>query len=312
MTTTLQEYSFISDADALEISVLRCTPAGRPRAIIQLVHGMAEHKERYMDFMQYLGELGYLCVLHDHRGHGKSIRGEDDLGYMGTTKAAALIEDIRQLNAQLHREYPSLKIYMFGHSMGSLAVRAYLKRYDDTIDALIVCGSPSKNPTAGAGKLLCKLMKCMKGAHYRSPLIQKMAFGNHCDGFAEEGSDNVWLCSDMEVVRAYDRDPLCGYTFTLNGFENLFSLMQDVYERKNWTLRNRTLPIRFIAGSEDPCIIRRGKFQEAAGLLREVGYSDVSARLFDGMRHEILNEPDHLLVYEDVSAFLLKVEEKNT
>ena len=79
---------------------------------------------------------------------------------------------------------------------------------------------------------------------------------------------------------------------------------------KNWTLRNRTLPIRFIAGSEDPCIIRRGKFQEAAGLLREVGYSDVSARLFDGMRHEILNEPDHLLVYEDVSAFLLKVEEK--
>ena len=89
-------------------------------------------------------------------------------------------------------------------------------------------------------------------------------------------------------------------------------IMQDVYERKNWTLRNRTLPIRFIAGSEDPCIIRRGKFQEAAGLLREVGYSDVSARLFDGMRHEILNEPDHLLVYEDVSAFLLKVEEKNT
>lgn len=88
MTTTLQEYSFISDADALEISVLRCTPAGRPRAIIQLVHGMAEHKERYMDFMQYLGELGYLCVLHDHRGHGKSIRREDDLGYMGTTKAA--------------------------------------------------------------------------------------------------------------------------------------------------------------------------------------------------------------------------------
>ena len=109
------------------------------------------------------------------------------------------IEDIRQLNAQLHREYPSLKIYMFGHSMGSLAVRAYLKRYDDTIDALIVCGSPSKNPAAGAGKLLCKLMKCMKGAHYRSPLIQKMAFGNHCDGFAEEGSDNVWLCSDMEL-----------------------------------------------------------------------------------------------------------------
>ena len=110
-------------------------------------------------------------------------------------------------------------------------------------------------------------------AHYRSPLIQKMAFGKNCDGFIEEGSDNVWLCSDMEVVRAYDCDPLCGYTFTLNGFENLFSLMQDVYTRKNWSLRNRTLPIRFIAGSEDPCIISREKFQEAGGLLREIGYS---------------------------------------
>ena len=156
MTTTLQEYSFISDADGLHISVLRCEPIGQPQGIVQLVHGMAEHKERYEDFMQYLGELGYLCVLHDHRGHGESIREEADLGYMRTTGAAALIEDIRQLNAQLHKEYPSLKIYMFGHSMGSLAVRAYLKRYDDTIDALIVCGSPSKNPAAGAGKLLGK------------------------------------------------------------------------------------------------------------------------------------------------------------
>lgn len=310
MTTTLQEYSFISDADALTISVLRCIPSKTPRAIIQLVHGMAEHKERYTEFMQYLGELGYLCVLHDHRGHGKSIKGEDDLGYMNSTGGMALIEDIRQLNAQLHKEYPTLKVYMFGHSMGSLAVRSYLKRYDDTIDALIICGSPSRNPAAGAGKLLCRLMMCMKGDHYRSPLIQKMAFGKNCDGFAQEGSDNVWLCSDMEVVHAYDRDPLCGYTFTLNGFENLFSLMQDVYERKNWALRNKTLPIRFIAGSEDPCIISRDKFQEAAGLLQDIGYENVSARLFEGMRHEILNEPQHIQVYEDASAFFMKAEGK--
>ena len=125
---------------------------------------------------------------------------------------------------------------------------------------LIVCGSPSKNPAAGAGKLLCKLMKCMKGAHYRSPLIQKMAFGNHCDGFAEEGSDNVWLCSDMEVVRAYDHDPLCGYTFTLNGFENLFSLMQDVYERKNWSCA--TGHCRFALSQAVRILYhRRGKFR---------------------------------------------------
>ncbi len=312
MATALQEYSFISDADGLHISVLRCEPAGQPQGIVQLVHGMAEHKERYEDFMRFLAEHGYVSVLHDHRGHGKSVKEEADLGYMYNSGGAYLIDDIRQLNAQLHQEYPTLPVYMFGHSMGSLAVRAYLKRYDDTIDALIVCGSPSKNPAAGAGRLLARLMMGIKGAHYRSPLLQKMAFGKNCDGFIEECSENIWLCSDMDVVRAYDADPLCGYTFTLNGFENLFSLMQTVYDKKHWTLRNKHLPIRFIAGKEDPCIISPDKFQEAAGLLQTLGYTAVSARLFEGMRHEILNEPLHELVYEDILCFLTKAGKKRT
>ena len=67
------ESSFKSEADGLEISVMALIPDKKPyRAVVQLVHGMSEHKERYIPFMQYLAKLGYVVVIHDHRGHGKS------------------------------------------------------------------------------------------------------------------------------------------------------------------------------------------------------------------------------------------------
>lgn len=309
MTTILQESTFQSNCDNTGISVLRCYQEGNIRGVVQMVHGMAEHKERYIDIMRYLAEKGYVCVMHDHRGHGKSVAQADDLGYINGSNAEYMIADMHQLNMALHQEFPHQPIYLFGHSMGSLAVRAYLKRYDTTISGLIVCGSPSKNAGAGIGKLVARAMTLFKGDHYRSPMIQNLAFGKHSDGFSESISENVWICSDMDVVRAYDQDPLCGFTFTLNGFANLFALMQDVYHPHHWHVRQKQLPIRFIAGREDPCIISSEKFQEAAGFLRQVGYEQVSARLFDGMRHEILNEKDRQLVYEDIALFLEKCKE---
>ena len=201
MTTALQEYSFISDADGLNISVLRCEPAGQPQGIVQLVHGMAEHKERYEDFMRFLAEHGYVSVLHDHRGHGKSVKEEADLGYMYNSGGAYLIDDIRQLNAQLHQEYPTMPVYMFGHSMGSLAVRAYLKRYDDTIDALIVCGSPSKNPAAGAGRLLARLL-ITAARSFRKWHLEKTATALLRNAARMSGCAPIWmLCVPMMRIR---------------------------------------------------------------------------------------------------------------
>lgn len=305
--TVIKEFSFPSAQDQLMIHGVAALPQGNCKGIIQLVHGMAEHKERYLDFMQFLANAGYLCVLHDHRGHGESVRCKDDLGYFYGRHAEYLVEDIHQLNVGLKKEYPHLPFFLFGHSMGSLLVRAYCKRYDESIDALIVCGSPSKNPAAKIGRTLVKGMEKIKGERYRSGLIQHMAFGSNHKAFKESFSDNVWLCSDMEVVKAYDEDPLCGFTFTLNGFENLFDLMIDVYDPRGWRMKNKALPVRFIAGSMDPCIINEKKFKEAAEFLKKRGYNNVSARLFEGKRHEILNEDIKQEVYEDVLMFYEQV-----
>ena len=132
------ESSFKSEADGLEISVMALIPDKKPyRAVVQLVHGMSEHKERYIPFMQYLAKLGYVVVIHDHRGHGKSVKHQDDLGFTYGGGAQAMLQDIRTVNRKIHAYYPELPLILMGHSMGSLAVRAFvaeqLCRYADRV-----------------------------------------------------------------------------------------------------------------------------------------------------------------------------------
>ena len=133
-----------SEADGLDISDLAVVPEETPyRGILQLVHGMSEYKERYLPFMEYLAKKGYVCVIHDHRGHGKSVRALDALGYMYGGGADAILKDIEVVNREMHQQLPDLPLILFGHRMGSLAVRAFARDHDDCMDMLIVCGSPS-------------------------------------------------------------------------------------------------------------------------------------------------------------------------
>ena len=115
-----------SRADGLELSVLEIAPEGKLRGIVQLVHGMSENKERYQPFMEYLAAEGFLTVIHDHRGHGASVRQKQDLGYMYGGGAEALLDDISLINETLRKKYPELPLILFGHSMGSLAVRSFV------------------------------------------------------------------------------------------------------------------------------------------------------------------------------------------
>ena len=128
-----------SEADGLDISVLAVVPDETPyRGILQLVHGMSEYKERYLPFMEYMAKRGYVCVIHDHRGHGKSVRAMDDLGYMYGGGADAILKDIEVVNREMHQQLPDLPLILFGHSMGSLAVRAFARDHDDCKYMLII------------------------------------------------------------------------------------------------------------------------------------------------------------------------------
>lgn len=308
----IQRFTFTSSSDAgLETAILLCTSGGdvagaavtAPKAVIQLVHGMCEHKERYIPFMEFMAANGYACVIHDHIGHGESVKSAEDLGFFYAGGWNTMIEDIRLVNEWIKQRFLGVPVFLFGHSMGSMAVRSYVKRYDDTVSALFVCGCPAFNPGSVIGKAVAKVTGQLCGYGCRPGFIQKMAFGSYGKKFKGESSPNCWVCSDPEVVKEYDADPLCNYVFTANGFYNLFSLMGDCYDTKGWKVSSPDMPVRFISGLEDPCLIDVKHFESAVDAMRKVGYRNVGSRLYPGMRHEILNEKDKMTVWNDVLSF---------
>ncbi|MDD7281474.1 alpha/beta hydrolase [Floccifex sp.] len=294
-------FKFTSKQDGLVLEGICMEPDNQAKGIIQIVHGMAEHKERYLPFMRYLCAKDYVVIIHDHRGHGQSIKESDDLGYFYDTAGKSIYMDAHDIGLEFKEQY-QLPLILFGHSMGSLVVREICKYYDKDIDQLIVCGSPSQNKAVDAAILLTKGLSKIYGDHHRSRFINNLAFSSYDKKF--KGLKNAWLSENEKNVLVYNDDPLCGFTFTLNGFLNLFLLMKDVYDLNNWKITKPHLPILFIAGSEDPCINSKEDWLEAQNLLRKIGYDNIQNHLYEHMRHEILNEDNALRVYEDVLSFI--------
>ena len=298
----METFTVPGAADGVQLSTLVIAPES-PKAVFQLVHGMAEHKERYIPFMTYLSEMGYACVICDLRGHGETVTDPKDLGWMGKGGMKALVDDVHCVTYWAKAQYPGLPLFLFGHSMGSMIVRSYLKRYDRDIDGLVVCGSPSQNPAAGLGDFLAGCISVFRGPRYRSQFLANLCTGNNDKKFKADGIKNAWLSTNRANVQAYNNDPLCGFPFTVNGYRNgLFRLMLDIYSPKGWNVTNPDLPIHFIAGAEDPCIISLKKFSEAVSFLRARGYREVTSQVYPQMRHEILNETGREDVWRDVLA----------
>ena len=218
-----------SRCDGLEIAAMAVVPERPYRGIFQIVHGMSENKERYLPFMEFLAEEGYVAVIHDHRGHGRSVRDEKDLGYMYGGGADGLLDDILQINEILKNRFPEAPLVLFGHSMGSLAVRAFTRKYGDEghMDALVVCGSPSKNSARPIGEFLARLAKARYGDRHVCSRLEKLSFGGYAKKFPGETSPACWVCSDKRVVEEYDASPLCGFTFTADAYLVLFDLMKQ-------------------------------------------------------------------------------------
>ncbi len=299
---TRQEFRITSNHDSLDLGVSLFIPE-HPQAILQIVHGMAEHRFRYYDFMEFCAAQGFVIIIHDHRGHGDSVKSSQDLGYFYEHGVDGVVADVHQITEYIKSQYPGLPLTLLGHSMGSLIARCYAKQYDYELNRLIICGSPSKNLAARAGRALVRAIKLFRGDRYRSRLVSNLFNRNFSKRFPNEGSENSWIVSDPAVVAAYDADPKSGFNFTLNGYEALLSLSLETYRKKGWQLQNPTLPILFIAGSDDPCIISHRDFAKAVNFMRKVGYTDVRSRLYPGMRHEILNEIGKQDVWQDVVDF---------
>lgn len=308
-----REFTLQSKYDNLALSCAEYAAEGvtqtNAKGVVQIVHGMCEYKERYEGFIDYLTQNGYIVFAHDHRGHGGSVTANENLGYFGDKKGEAIVDDAALVTDEIRRLYPGLSVTLFGHSMGSLVVRAYIQKYEEKIDKLIVCGSPSKNSLAGVGLMLNGVISAFRGKKYRSRLMANASTGGGDDKFPGEGK-NAWLTRDKTVVEKYNADEKCNFVFSCNGFSNLLHLVKNAYKKKKYPAKHSDLPIFFMAGADDPVIGNEKKWLEAQQFLRDVGYKNVTGKLYPKMRHEILNELGKEQVYADALAFIEKSAEK--
>lgn len=275
-------------------------PKKTPKALVYIVHGMCEHKERYYEFMDFLSQNGYISLICDLRGHGKNVE-KEKLGYFGDKRS--LIDDVDLVINYIKSNYPNTKIILFGHSMGSLIVRNYVQTNDNKIDKLIVCGPPTKNNFTFFGTTLCFLIGSIKGQFYRSKLIQNISLGNYNKGFDKP---NSWLVSKESILDEYNKDELCGFIFTINGFKSLFYMLKKAYSFNSYHIKNKDLPILLIAGKDDPVIVSEKKFIHLKNFFIKIGYKNIEYKLFDKMRHEILNEVNNEIVYKEILDFINK------
>ena len=308
-----REFTLQSKYDNLALSCAEYAAEGvtqtNAKGVVQIVHGMCEYKERYEGFIDYLTQNGYIVFAHDHRGHGGSVTANENLGYFGDKKGEAIVDDAALVTDEIRRLHPGLSVTLFGHSMGSLVVRAYIQKYEEKIDKLIVCGSPSKNSLAGFGLMLNGVISAFRGKKYRSRLMANASTGGGDDKFPGEGK-NAWLTRDKTVVEKYNADEKCNFVFSCNGFSNLLHLVKNAYKKKKYPAKHSDLPIFFMAGADDPVIGSEKKWLAAQQFLRDVGYKNVTGKSYPKMRHEILNELGKEEVYADALAFIEKSAEK--
>lgn len=285
---------------------------GAPRGIVQLVHGMSEHIERYAGFAEVLCNNGFVVCANDHIGHGKSAASEDELGHMPLELGEdVLVEDVHALRqtvqARVAAQWPEATVsyVIFGHSMGSFVTRVYLTRHGEGVAAAIICGTGQQpKAMAKAGGIVTRFIAKFKGETYRSPFADSLGAGGYGKKIKGARTNLDWLATDPEVVDEYIADPHCGQMFSVGAYAVVADLVSDAIDPALAKRIPADLPMLFIAGAGDPV----GEFGEgvkrAAREYTDVGIEDVALEIYKGARHEILNEPIRGKVHEDILTFL--------
>ena len=303
MAFKVNEYSYPSVSKLCNIYAKSIEPESREsvKAVFQIAHGMAEHSARYDRFAEFLAAHGYAVFINDHLGHGKSVSSEEELGFFGTDSGRdALVSDVHTLTGLAQKEFPGKPVVLFGHSMGSFIVRKYCSLYGDQIAAAVFCGTSGANPAAGIGAAVASFVAREKGDHYRSALLDSLAFGSYNKRFKPARTKYDWLTRDDQIVDQYIEDPLCGFLFTAPGYHELFKILQDV-STKGW-YRNipYILPMLLVSGTDDPVGSYGKGVEEVSRGLKKSGHADVTLKLYPHCRHEILNERNKEEIYQDI------------
>lgn len=303
-----EEFYYDSRDGVSKLHAVRYTPDGDEdvRCVVQIVHGMAEYVERYEEFAEYLTSKGIVVTGEDHMGHGKSVGKDGKFGYFcEQDPATVLVRDAHRLKKATQTIYPNVPYIIMGHSMGSFITRNYMFRYGTGITGAIIMGTglPDKKLMAFS-KAMAGIQKAFFGSRHVSELMNKMVFGKANSEITNARTDYDWLTKDAFRVDKYIADPLCGFTFTVNGFATLFELIMRLHQPENLERIPKKMPVLFVSGTADPVGDYGKGVQKSYASLNSVGMENLHLKMYEDDRHELLNETDRIDVFRDIYRWI--------
>ena len=273
-----------------------------PVCSVVISHGMVEHPARYDDFARFLNNNRIAVYGIYHIGHGEDAK---QVGHMDEGDFDRCIENLSSL-IEIARENGA-PVILLGHSMGSFMAQHYITRYKN-IDALILSGSTKAAPIAKAGAIVSKVLNAFSRDKSKpSYFMNLMAFGAYNKAFPDPKSPFDWLSRDCRQVKKYVDDPLCGAICSIGFFTNLTGAMATMGKKENIEKIDRALPIYIQGGSMDPVSDMGKGLYALKKQYDELGVQRVELTVYEGARHEILNETNKDEVYENTLRFINSV-----
>ena len=301
-------FCFLSSDGKTEIHCEEWLPEGEPKAVLQIVHGIAEYVHRYNDFAEFLAENGIAVVGEDHLGHGKSVsEGAPHIYFAKKDGWNKVVSDIHSLREICGKKFSGVPYFMMGHSMGSFLTRTYLIKYPGDIDGAVIMGTGQQSSALIAGgKAIGTLIGKLNGFDKPHDVVTNLAFGSYTKGIENVRTPLDWLSASEENVDRYIADPKCGEDATVGLFLDLLGGIGFIRKQENVDKMDVTKPVLFIAGEKDP-VGDCGKGVKAAfETFHKAGVKDLTLKLYPNLRHEILNEDCKQEVYEYIYKWLLE------
>jgi alpha-beta hydrolase superfamily lysophospholipase len=248
----------------------RWDPVAAPLRIVQIVHGYAEHGERYAHVATSLTNRGAVVYADDHIGHGRSD-GERGL----ITDFEHVVQDLHTLADMARVDHPRLPLVLVGHSMGGLLSARFAQRWPEELAGVAFCGAVIGD-WGWARDVLAK------------PELPFIAF------------DPEALSRDPTVGAAYASDPLVYHGQYKRPLLEAEVIALDRFQAEIGRL---TMPILFLHGTADPFV----PFRRSLEAVEAMPSADVTIRVYEGARHEVLNEVDRDTVIDDLASWIDRI-----
>lgn len=277
-------------------------PTSVVKATLVCVHGMQEHRGRYLSFANALAKENIAVLIYDLPGHGKGSKGS--MGFFASHNGdQVMVDSIDSMLKKMEEVYPDVPHFLFGHSMGSILTRLYLQQ-NDQLNGVILCGAPNYQAAAHFGKVLANILIALQGERKSAPILTELTLGPFSKAVPNSTCNLDWLSYSKTNIENYLQDSLCGVPFTNVGYRDLYTMITRLHQPYNST--NKNLPILFISGQDDPCTGGAKGLADSIHTLEKSQYCNIKNIIYPKMRHEILNEDDRQIVIDDILDFILK------